>query len=209
MKSKRAINGNLRKIFRKKSKNTRKSRKNILQIAGGKEELLAQMRTLETELYRLREIDRTNPHDGNDMRIQMVLNKIKDINIALKEYLTPAEKEAERLENERIRQRNLEVSRKRDEILAEMGRAYETRVSAEEQATQLRTQRIRNEQNQKINQWERENKSNLSDKKWVRAQLDEVVRRESDYTHEGQVIGSNLAAGINVELFIQLLRKYL
>lgn len=209
MKSKRAINSNLRKIFRKKSKNTRKSRKNILQIAGGKEELLAQMRTLETELYRLREIDRTNPHDGNDMRIQMVLNKIKDINIALKEYLTPAEKEAERLENERIRQRNLEVSRKRDEILAEMGRDYETRVAAEEQATQLRTQRIRNEQIQKINQWERENKSNLSDKKWVRAQLDEVVRRESDYTHEGQVIGSNLAAGINVELFIQLLRKYL
>jgi hypothetical protein len=209
MKSKRGINGKLRKIFRKKSKNTHKSRKNILQIAGGKEELLSQMRTLETELYRLREIDRTNPHDGNDMRIRMVLNKIEDINKALKEYLTPAEKEAERQENERIRQRNIEVSRKRDETLAEMGRAYESRVAAEEQAAQLRTQRIRNEQNQKISQWERENKSNLSDKKWVRAQLDEVVRRESDYTHEGQVIGSNLAAGINIELFIQLLRKYL
>jgi len=49
------------------------------------------------------------------MRIQMVLRNIEEINKALKEYQTPEEKEAERLLDERIRQRNLEWSRQRDQ----------------------------------------------------------------------------------------------
>ena len=63
----------LRKLFRNKSRNTKKSRKNSrrkIQIAGGKEELLKRRVELLTQLSKQREIDQTNPNEHNDMRMR-------------------------------------------------------------------------------------------------------------------------------------------
>jgi hypothetical protein len=200
-----------KKKLKNKSKKSLQNifRKNRLQIAGGKDELLKQLRTLEDQLYKLREIDRTNPHDTNDMRIYNVISEIEKIKKQLEQYFTPEEKQAKEREDARIRAMMAEHNKKVEEFQKKSLEKFQKSVLLEKQKDELKLKKVKQAQLQRLEEYESSNSYLLKDKKWVETQLEDEMLRWNNLTHDGQPMGASLSYAIWHELLVDLYKKYL
>ena len=214
MLSRKGIN-KLRKLFRNKSRNTKKSRKNSrrkMQIAGGKEELLKKRNELIAELSKLKEIDSIGPNEHNDTRMRLTRKEIENVEFELK---TPEEQQAIR-EQRRIasvayKQRQIELEEQREKNRKEQEARKLEQMRVEAESLKRSTTKMYDDARLQVNKWEKENLSRLqTDKPFVHSELQRLRTQYENITADGQPKGAAAMPDYPIwyQLMSDLLYKY-
>ena len=211
--SRKGIN-KLRKLFRNKSRNIKKSKKNSrrkIQIAGGKEELLKKRNELIDQLSKLRETDSTNPNEHNDMQMRFTRKEIEKIEFKLK---TPEEQQAiieqGRISSVAAKQRQIELEEQREKNRKEQEARKLEQMQVEAESLKRFT-KMYDEARLLVNNWEKENLSRLqTDKPFVHSELQRLRTQYENITADGQPKGATAMPGYPIwyQLMSDLLYKY-
>ena len=212
--SRKGIN-KLRKLFRNKSRNIKKSKKNSrrkIQIAGGKEELLKKRNELIDQLSKLRETDSTNPNEHNDMQMRFTRKEIEKIEFKLK---TPEEQQAiieqGRISSVAAKQRQIELEEQREKNRKEQEARKLEQMQVEAESLKRFTTKMYDEARLLVNNWEKENLSRLqTDKPFVHSELQRLRTQYENITADGQPKGATAMPGYPIwyQLMSDLLYKY-
>ena len=205
----------LKKLFRNKSRNTKKSRKNSrrkIQIAGGKEELLKRRVELLTQLSKQREIDQTNPNEHNDTRMRFTRDEIEKIDFQLK---TPEEQEAileqRRAASLAAKQRQKELEEQREKSRKELEAKRLEQERADQESLKRFNAQSYEKENRKVKEWEQQNLSRLQgDKSFVQQELQRLHTQNENMTAQGQPRGAAAFSDYPIwyKLMVELLNKY-
>jgi hypothetical protein len=214
MLSRKGIN-KLRKLFRNKSRNTKKSRKNSrrkMQIAGGKEELLKKRTELLTQLSKQREIESTNPNEHNDMRMRFTREEIEKIEFQLK---TPEEQQAiieqRKIASVAFKQRQTELEEQREKDRKELEAKQLEQERADQESLKRFNAQSYDKSKQNIKEWEQQNLSRLQgDKLFVQSELQRLHTQYENITAQGQPRGAAAFPDYPIwyKLMVELLNKY-
>jgi len=214
MLSRKGIN-KLRKLFRNKSRNTKKSRKNSrrqIQIAGGKEELLKKRTELLTQLSKQREIESTNPNEHNDMRMRFTREEIEKIDFQLK---TPEEQQAiieqRKIASVAFKQRQTELEEQREKDRKELEAKQLEQERADQESLKRFNAQSYDKSKQNIKEWEQQNLSRLQgDKLFVQSELQRLHTQYENITAQGQPRGAAAFPDYPIwyKLMVELLNKY-
>jgi hypothetical protein len=214
MTSRKGIN-KLRKLFRNKSRNTKKSRKNSrrkTQTAGGKEELLKKRTELIAQLSKLREIESTNPNEHNDMRMRCTRDEIAKIDFQLQ---TPEQQQAI-LEQRRVasvasKQRQIELEEQNEKSRKELEAKQLEQERADQESLKRFNAQSYEKEIQKVKEWEQQNLSRLQgDKSFVQLELKRLQTQNEHMTAQGQPRGAAAFPDYPIwyNLMVELLNKY-
>ena len=215
MTSRKGTKNKFQKFIRNKSRNNRKSRKNSskkLQIAGGKEEIEKQLRQLNDEFDKLRQINRVNPNDHNDSRMRFVQEQIDKLEFQLK---TPEEQQAileqRRISSVAAKQRQIELEEQREINRKEQEARKLEQMRVDAESLKRSTTKMYDDARLKVIKWEMENLSRLqTDKQFVHSELHRLTTQYENITADGQPKGATAMPDYPIwyQLMRDLLYKY-